>query len=443
MDAAPQGGGAIAMMNPELIERMRADWNRRAREDAYFYAAFARQHQSDEEFFASAVETVATLEGELARLAPSPISQRRALEIGCGPGRLMLPMSRHFGEIHGVDISERMVALARERLKGIPQARVHVTPNSDLAMFPEAFFDFVYSYTVFQHIPSRDVVLNYLRESRRVLKPGGILCCQLRGTPPMPTELEREAETWTGCHFSREDMIAFAREHDFQLVSLSGIDTQYMWTSWRKPDASQPVGFSRAELKAVTVSSGNGNRVPQRGSDAFVSLWIDGLPSSCHLATLDIAFGELRERGCYLSPVTESGACQLNAPLPRGIPLGQVPVSLFAGDRAIPEPRIIEVVPAVIVPKIVAVTDAINIGSKFRIETGGLKVTIEGIETPSEVSFELNGQQAQIVQVECKDPVLLKYEYSFYLPNKKFKGQLPVLIRASGRELPPVAVEIV
>ena len=39
----------------------------------------------------------------------------RALEIGCGPGRLMKPLSRNFGEIHGVDVSDEMVRLARER----------------------------------------------------------------------------------------------------------------------------------------------------------------------------------------------------------------------------------------------------------------------------------------------------------------------------------------
>src|SRR5271170_237865 len=224
----------------DIIERMRSDWNRRAREDANFYAAFARRRQSDQEFFASASDTIPTLEKELPRLPPASIAARRALEIGCGPGRLMGPMSRHFGEIHGVDISEEMIALAGERLRAIPNARLHVTPGADLNLFGDASFDYVYSYTVFQHIPSRDVVLGYLRESRRVLKPGGILCCQLRGTPPLKTEMERELETWTGCHFTRDEMLAFAREHDFHLVSLSGLETQYMWTTWRKPATSGP-----------------------------------------------------------------------------------------------------------------------------------------------------------------------------------------------------------
>ena len=46
----------------------------------------------------------------------------RALEIGCGPGRLMRPMSRHFVEIHGVDVSDEMIALAKEKLRDIPNA---------------------------------------------------------------------------------------------------------------------------------------------------------------------------------------------------------------------------------------------------------------------------------------------------------------------------------
>ena len=102
-------------------------------------------------------------------------------------------------------------------------------------MFNANFFDFVYSYIVFQHIPDRAVVLHYLEEARRVLKPGGILCCQLRGTPPMPTELEREPETWTGCHFSAQEMMAFSTGCGFPLVAVWGLETQYMWTVWRKP----------------------------------------------------------------------------------------------------------------------------------------------------------------------------------------------------------------
>ena len=182
----------------DVNEQMRADWNRRARKDAHFYVAFGRRSQDEQEFLAGAAEVMSALQPEFSRLPPSSSDARSALEIGCGRGRLMRPMSRQFGEIHGVDISDVMVRLACDQLKDIPHAHVHVTPDSSLGMFADNSFDFVYSYIVFQHIPNRDVVLNYLSEARRVLKTGGILRCQLRGTPPLDSEMERESTTWTG-----------------------------------------------------------------------------------------------------------------------------------------------------------------------------------------------------------------------------------------------------
>ena len=41
--------------------------------------------------------------------------------------------------------------------------------------FSDNFFDKVYSISVLHHIPSKDFRLQYLKESKRVLKPGGIL----------------------------------------------------------------------------------------------------------------------------------------------------------------------------------------------------------------------------------------------------------------------------
>src|SRR6187402_1976460 len=94
-----------------VSERMQRDWNERAREDAHFYVAFGRREQDDDEFFATGEEVVKGLEWELRRFAAGANRRAwRALEIGCGPGRLMKPMSRHFGEIHGVDVSDEMIA---------------------------------------------------------------------------------------------------------------------------------------------------------------------------------------------------------------------------------------------------------------------------------------------------------------------------------------------
>src|ERR1700694_3996166 len=129
--------------DPELLERMRSDWNRRAKEDAYFYVASSRRNQGTAEFKSSASVVTHLLEAELVRLPSGDPASRRALEVGCGPGRLMIPLSRRFGEIHGVDVSDEMICLARELLAGVPNARIHVNNGADLAMFDDGYFDFV------------------------------------------------------------------------------------------------------------------------------------------------------------------------------------------------------------------------------------------------------------------------------------------------------------
>src|SRR5579884_4114611 len=169
-------------MPDTVIEKMRADWNARAKEDARYYVAFGAREQDDAAFEATAADAVRAIESELKRFGPGADTRSmRALEIGCGPGRLLKPLSRHFAEIHGIDVSDEMIRLARERLKNIPNAHVAATDGSTLRQFADESFDFIYSYAVFQHIPSRDVVLSYMNEARRLLKRGGIFRAQFNG----------------------------------------------------------------------------------------------------------------------------------------------------------------------------------------------------------------------------------------------------------------------
>lgn len=228
--------------------RMKEDWNRRAIEDASYYVAFGRRDQDEEEFFATAREVVLSLEAEMRRLAPitNPRS-RRALEIGCGPGRLMKPLSRYFGEIHGVDVSDEMIRLAREKLAGIPHAHAHASSGADLAAFADGSFDFVYSYAVFQHIPDREVVFSYLREAHRVMKDGAVFRGQFNGLP----DTARVYDTWSGARIQAAEVAKFAAEHDFQLLALDGASTQYLWTTWRK----RPAGWRRSLRERAARSS--------------------------------------------------------------------------------------------------------------------------------------------------------------------------------------------
>ncbi|MBC7928251.1 MAG: methyltransferase domain-containing protein [Bryobacteraceae bacterium] len=429
-------------MNPE---QMRSEWNQRAKEDAHFYVAFGRQQQTEEEFLATADEVVPGFEKEFVRLPASKTADRSALEIGCGPGRLMLPMSKHFGEIHGVDVSEEMLELARKRLASVRGAQVHITAGSDLSMLGDDYFDFVYSYTVFQHIPSKDIVLSYLAEAQRVLKPGGVLCCQIRGIAPIPSELIRGSETWTGCWFAPEEMAEFSRRHRFPLVAISGLHTQYMFTTFRKPvsTAGEEVRM-RATVKAVTSAIGAGVRIPQRGREAAVSLWLDGMAEDASLTDYPVRFDGQEQLGCYLSPVTQEGGCQMNCRLPDATQPGPVRVELFFHQNALPEPHEVIVEPAsAYAPRVLDVTDGINLTSHYRVEMGGAKILMEDIRDPAAIGFQMAGQSVVGLQFESKDPITATYEFAFHLPHDAPRGPQSLRILNAGQEWASVDVDVV
>jgi hypothetical protein len=198
-------------------------------------------------------------------------------------------------------------------------------------------------------------------------------------------------------------------------------------------------------LKAVTAASNGAQSVPQRGREAAVSLWIEGMPEAADLAVLAVGFDGLLQRGCYISPIGENGGCQLDVLLPRGVRTGSVPVTLHHHEGALLSgPLAIEVTSGPPwEPKVLSVTDAINIRSKYRTNTGGVKVNIEDVEHPEEVSFQADGHALEVVQTEFKDPITCTYEFSFYLPHKMKSGQRRLDISISGRKLQPILLQVV
>ena len=98
-------------------------------------------------------------------------------------GRLLRPLSFAVARAIGVDISPEMIARAREALADRDNVALAVT-DGRLPGVGDATLDFVTSFIVFQHVPSRAVVYRYLREAARVLKGGGVLRFQVGRAAP-------------------------------------------------------------------------------------------------------------------------------------------------------------------------------------------------------------------------------------------------------------------
>jgi ubiquinone/menaquinone biosynthesis C-methylase UbiE len=411
---------------------MRADWDARAREDAHYYVAFGRREQDEAEFLSTAAGVLGELEKELKRFpAAQPPSARRALEIGCGPGRLIRPMSRHFGEIHGVDVSPEMIAQARSRLADLPSIHLQATTGSDLSLFPDNHFDFVYSYAVFQHIPSADIVFSYLRETARVLKSGGFAHLHINGLP----KASRAYTTWEGARIAADEIRAFTREHSIDLLSLTGADTQYMWTTWRKPLATR--------IRSVANAFSSEHAVPANGRLAC-TFSVENLPETCDLNSLTALFDGVPGTVCYIGPRAQNDLAQVNAFLPRGIRTGLVPASLFfAGRRLCPDRSVRVIPPGPAVPRLVALSDAIDLLSPTRIQSGMVKATVEEAPVLAEFRATFTGIPVERFDTFRTDPLAERHEINFRVPATVPAGPALLEIQLGRRTLARVMMEVV
>jgi len=99
----------------------------------------------------------------------------RILDVGCGAGQLAAEIATLVGpagRVEGVDISEAMLAAARDRCRDQPFGSwIHFgqADATDLP-FPDGYFDGVLSHMVYEYVPSIDRALT---ELRRVLRGGG------------------------------------------------------------------------------------------------------------------------------------------------------------------------------------------------------------------------------------------------------------------------------
>jgi SAM-dependent methyltransferase len=430
----------VSMMSnfPERLvasvsDRMRADWNARAREDAYYYVAFGGRGQGEEQFDATVADVLPCLEVELKRF-PKSANRRalRALEIGCGPGRLMKPLSCHFGEIHGVDVSEEMVRLGRARLRNIRHAHIHSTDGASLTQFADESFDFVYSYAVFQHIPSREVVFEYMRETCRVLKPGGVFRGQFNGLP-----LQGEPNTWSGVVFTAEDIRAFTRANSLLLLDLVGECTQYMWTTWRRRAFPQyHRDKASTSIRAISNACTGETVVPNAGRYAALAIWVENLPDDGDLNTIDILIDHLSSCPFHIAPPSADQCQQINFWLPTGVRTGLLPVELRFGGHRLGEPSTLRVVPAgPLVPRIFSVTDGVNLAQKNRSSSGFLKVNIEEVGADASFAVSVDNEPIPRIQFACADPRPPRFELDIELPKGLTSGPHVLQVRVGARRL--------
>jgi 2-polyprenyl-3-methyl-5-hydroxy-6-metoxy-1,4-benzoquinol methylase len=143
-----------------LVNDPNADWERLAAREPYWAVLTDDKYRSStitegalQEFFASGESHVALLfEVVRTRLDPT-FAPERALDYGCGVGRVAIPLGKVCREVVAVDVAPTMLAQARRHAAAQGVSNVDFVLSDDELSGVSGSFDFVHSYIVLQHLP--------------------------------------------------------------------------------------------------------------------------------------------------------------------------------------------------------------------------------------------------------------------------------------------------
>lgn len=165
---------------------LRRIWDQRAKENAYSWVDHSKEAWDKHEYYEKGLQEVLNRAIPLLRekkFSNEDLRTMKALDFGCGTGRLTAGLAKYFGSVDGVDVSEEMIKIAKNDHKEMDNVGFFSNNGYDLKEFPNNYYDFVFSFAVFQHVPRKSVVINYLKEIFRVLATGGYMKVQVRGYP--------------------------------------------------------------------------------------------------------------------------------------------------------------------------------------------------------------------------------------------------------------------
>jgi ubiquinone/menaquinone biosynthesis C-methylase UbiE len=208
-------------------------WQDLAKKDAFYHIKTQLgQKPSEESFHQSGVEDIAEYvdnDNILIALLDGAKSKKRTkelciLDLGCGAGRLSKPLLK-YGNVYGVDISEEMVVKAQSR---VPEAEFKKGDGIKIP-YRQNTFDFVFSYiSTFYHAPSKQFIIDALKEVFRVTKKDGIIKLDIRGNA---TQEPTKDMWWYGMFMTEDEIIDLCKECNVEILRLERhpVYEAHMW----------------------------------------------------------------------------------------------------------------------------------------------------------------------------------------------------------------------
>ena len=217
-----------------------------------------------------------------------PAERKRALDFGCGAGRLTQALAQSFDSVVGVDIAPSMIDIAHQYDRSDGRCTFILLEGQDLHELEDASFDFVYTAHVLQHMHPR-YAERYVAEFMRVLKPGGTAFVQLPTQQVRSTASKLPADGYR----ARLDILNPPREivaGETQLVEVRVVNASPVAWGGTAGDGSHLVALGdhwRTEDGTVVTFD-----------DARTVLPFDLVPGASCLAELFVRAPN--EPGCYI-----------------------------------------------------------------------------------------------------------------------------------------------
>lgn len=156
---------------------------------------------------------------------------KKCLELGCGNGRMTQFFAQQFNQVWALDISCQMLALAKKRLLAYKNIFYLETDGTEINM-PDNSVDFIFSYAVLQHFPTKQMIKKTLAEFFRVLNNKGIAKIQVRGLSACGGIL-KYFKWYYGVFFFKQEISRILNETGFKIIDIKGDNTKLLWL-WLK-----------------------------------------------------------------------------------------------------------------------------------------------------------------------------------------------------------------
>jgi len=182
-------------------------------------------------------------------------SGNRILDYGCGNGRLLELFSAKTIDYIGLDISGKMVNMAKG-MHSDPMVKFRKITSFDSLTFPGNYFNAVYSIAVFHHLPSKALRQKVARELYRVTAPGGFIIVTVWNLWPASTRGDRSSTRGGQKKYLKNILINWANK----IIFKSTLDWNDCWIDFKDNKGNlfnrYHHAFRKNELKRLFLDAG-------------------------------------------------------------------------------------------------------------------------------------------------------------------------------------------